>query len=79
MELSTKTVDLVLIVSVNEDQIDAAVAIEFKNAMRAQTLDRPKIVVLDLSTVNFIDSSRSRPLLPQCSIWDKIEHWLWQG
>jgi hypothetical protein len=35
MELSTKTVDTVLIVSVNEDQIDAAVAIEFKDAMRA--------------------------------------------
>ncbi len=57
MELSTKTVDPVLIMSVNEDRIDAAVAIEFKDAMRAETLAGPKIVVLDLSTVNFIDSS----------------------
>ena len=57
MELSTKTVDPVLIVSVNEDRIDAAVAIEFKDAMRAETLDGPKIVVLNLSSVNFIDLS----------------------
>jgi hypothetical protein len=35
MELSTKTVDPVLIVSVNEDRIDAALAIEFKDAIRA--------------------------------------------
>ena len=37
--------------------MDAAVAIEFKDAMHAETLDGPKIVVLNLSSVNFIDSS----------------------
>ena len=43
MELSTKTVDPVLVVSLNEDRMDAAVAIEFKDAMHAETLDGPKI------------------------------------
>ena len=56
MELSTKTVDPVLVVSLNEDRMDAAVAIEFKDAMHAETLDGPKIF-LNLSSVNFIDSS----------------------
>jgi anti-sigma B factor antagonist len=44
-------------VSLNEDRMDAAVAIEFKDAMHAETLDGPKIVVLNLSSVNFIDLS----------------------
>lgn len=57
MKFSTKIVDPVLIMTVNKDRIDAAVAIEFKDAMRSETLDGPKIVVLDLSTFNFIDSS----------------------
>ena len=57
MELSTKTENPILIVSVNDDRIDAAVAIEFKDAMRTETLDGPKIMVLDLSAVNFIGSS----------------------
>ena len=55
MELSTKTENPILIVSANDDRIDAAVAIEFKDAMRTETLDETKIVVLDLSAVNFID------------------------
>ena len=57
MELSTKTDDPILIVSMNDDRIDAAVAIEFKDAMRTETLDGPKIVVLELSAVNFTNSS----------------------
>lgn len=57
MELSTKTEDPILILSVNDDSIDAAVAIEFQDAMRTKTLDEPKIIVLYLFAVNFIESS----------------------
>ena len=65
MELSTKTENSILIVSVNDDRIDAAVAIEFKDAMRTETLDETKNVVLDLSAVNFIDQAAWVPLSPQ--------------
>lgn len=57
MELSSSTKNNLRIVSVNDDRIDAAVAIEFKDAMRAETDDGPQTIVLDLSKVNFIDSS----------------------
>ncbi|WP_298841454.1 STAS domain-containing protein [uncultured Roseobacter sp.] len=57
MELSTKTEDQLRIVSVQDARIDAAVALEFKDAMRSETDDGPDLVVLDLSKVEFIDSS----------------------
>lgn len=57
MELATKTEDKLRIVSVQEARIDAAVAIEFKDAMRTQTDSGPEWIVLDLSRVEFIDSS----------------------
>ncbi len=40
-----------------EPRIDAAVAIQFKDAMRAATDGGPDRVILDLSGVDFIDSS----------------------
>ena len=43
--------------SVSNARIDAAVAIEFKDAMRTQTESGSDVVVLDLSAVQFIDSS----------------------
>ncbi|MEM9638558.1 MAG: STAS domain-containing protein [Pseudomonadota bacterium] len=57
MQLSTKTEEQLCIVSVQEDRIDAAVALEFKDAMREQTENSPATVILDLSQVQFIDSS----------------------
>lgn len=42
---------------VAEDRIDAAVAIAFKDRMRALTDGAPGTVILDLSDVSFIDSS----------------------
>ena len=45
------------VVSILESRIDAAVALNFKEAMRAATVDGPKTVVLDLGKVDFIDSS----------------------
>lgn len=57
MELASKTEQDLRIVSVQDTRIDAAVAIEFKDAMRSQTDNGPDVVVLDLSRVEFIDSS----------------------
>lgn len=57
MEFDTKTEERLRIVSVKDARIDAAVAIEFKDGMRAQTDDGPDLIVLDLSNVEFIDSS----------------------
>lgn len=45
------------VVSVAENRIDAAVAIAFKDQMRQLTDGGAAEVVLDLSTVSFIDSS----------------------
>ncbi|MFK7744770.1 MAG: STAS domain-containing protein [Roseobacter sp.] len=57
MELATTTEKHIKIVAVQDDRIDAAVAIEFKDAMRDSTQDGPNVVILDLSRVHFIDSS----------------------
>ncbi|MGB7242192.1 MAG: STAS domain-containing protein [Sulfitobacter sp.] len=57
MDLTAKTEETLTIISVNTDRIDAAVAIQFKDAMRAHTADGPDTVVVDLASVNFIDSS----------------------
>jgi anti-sigma B factor antagonist len=57
MEIASETEEQLRIVSVRESRIDAAVAIEFKDAMRVQTDSGPDMVVLDLSQVEFIDSS----------------------
>lgn len=45
------------IVTVNAERIDAAMAIRFKEDMRVETEQGPDRVILDLSSVAFIDSS----------------------
>jgi anti-sigma B factor antagonist len=57
MELSTKTEGPLRIVAVQDARIDAIVALKFKEAMRGLTEDGPQWVVLDLSKVQFVDSS----------------------
>ena len=57
MTLSSKISDGTHIVTVNADRIDAAMAIQFKEQMRVETEGHDGRVVLDLSTVDFIDSS----------------------
>lgn len=57
MDLRSRSEDNLQVVSVLENRIDAAVAIEFKDAMRASTDGGSETVVLDLSEVQFIDSS----------------------
>ena len=57
MNLTSRTEDSLQIVAVSETRIDAAVAIDFKEAMRNETESGSSTVVLDLSNVEFIDSS----------------------
>lgn len=57
MNLSSQTEESLQIVAVGEARIDAAVAIQFKEAMRTETEGGASTVILDLSQVEFIDSS----------------------
>ena len=57
MSLTSTVTNNARIVTVNADRIDAAMAIQFKEDMRKQTDDAPDHVILDLSSVSFIDSS----------------------
>ncbi|EEE37943.1 anti-anti-sigma factor [Rhodobacteraceae bacterium KLH11] len=57
MGLSSDTTGGTQVISVHCDRIDAAMAIQFKEDMRTQTQSEAKRVVLDLSSVEFIDSS----------------------
>ena len=57
MKLQTATTGSERIIRVNEDRLDAACAIRFKEAMQAATLNAPPRVVLDLGRVRFLDSS----------------------
>jgi anti-sigma B factor antagonist len=57
MDLQTSARDDMVIVSVMEDRIDAAVAIQFKDSMRVLVQNPAPRVVLDLSRVRFLDSS----------------------
>lgn len=57
MQLTTQTTATVLSVHVQEDRIDAASAIQFKEKMREVTATPHPRVVLDLGQVKFLDSS----------------------
>ena len=57
MQMSSSEVDGSLIVAVNEPRIDAAVAVRFKDRMRELTDHPAERVILDLSQVEFLDSS----------------------
>lgn len=57
MDLFVETVGDARIVRVNEDRIDAAVAIQFKDRMRELAAGAGGRVILDLGRVGFVDSS----------------------
>jgi anti-sigma B factor antagonist len=57
MKLKPSTINGVLTVSVLEDRIDAASAIQFKESMRELTASAASRIILDLSQVLFLDSS----------------------
>lgn len=57
MNLTTRLHDHLLVVTVAEDRIDAARAIQFKERMREIVQTPSERVILDLSSVAFLDSS----------------------
>ena len=57
MEISTRAADAGTVAVVDVDRIDAAGAAQFKDQMRAIVEQADRLVVLDLSGVNFVDSS----------------------
>lgn len=57
MDMTSRREGALQIVTVNADRIDATVAIQFKDTMRARTEDGADRVILDLQQVDFIDSS----------------------
>ena len=57
MPLQATTHDDTLIVTTDMPRIDAGLAIEFKDDMRAACEGGPARVVLDLTSVDFLDSS----------------------
>ena len=57
MDLNSSIHSDINVVTVNAGRIDAAAAIQFKDAVRAVTDTGPARVLLDLSQVTFVDSS----------------------
>ncbi|MBK5946632.1 anti-anti-sigma factor [Rhodobacter veldkampii DSM 11550] len=57
MNLHAETRDGALIVQMGERRLDAAIAIRFKDRMREILSDPAPQVILDLSAVDFLDSS----------------------
>jgi len=57
MDITARKQGPILIATVNDTRIDAAVAIEFKETIRAEAEATEGPVILDLSNVTFLDSS----------------------
>lgn len=57
MKVSFEDFGPVRLIKVQDTRIDAACAIQFKDAMREVCVTGPDRFVLDLSTVDFLDSS----------------------
>lgn len=57
MQLTYEDIDQTRVITVGESRIDAAIAIKFKDQMRELTDSGPKRIVVDMSSVDFIDSS----------------------
>ena len=57
MALTSTTSGTTQVITVHADRIDAAMAIQFKEDMRTETETDASRVVLDISLVEFIDSS----------------------
>lgn len=57
MQIHQKKYGEILTLRVENDRIDAASAIEFKDQMRAAAQNLPQRVILDLRNVTFVDSS----------------------
>jgi anti-sigma B factor antagonist len=57
MQLSSERFDTKIEITVEEERIDAASAIQFKDSMAELCADSPPTVILRLGNVTFVDSS----------------------
>lgn len=57
MNLAKRREGSAIVIAVDDARIDAAVAIQFKDLMRSLTSEPAERVILDLSKVDFLDSS----------------------
>ncbi len=57
MQISVRREGAALVAQLDEARLDAAVAIQFKDRMREIATGAPERVILDLSRVEFLDSS----------------------
>ena len=57
MEMLVKTEEDICVISVQEPRIDASIALDFKDDVRRHSQSAPDRIVLDLTQVEFIDSS----------------------
>jgi len=57
MRLDSSLINGTQVIAVRGERIDSAAAIGFKDAVRTATDDGPPRVILDLSDVDFVDSS----------------------
>lgn len=57
MKLVSQRARGAMVIRVEEARIDAAVAVQFKDAFRDAVRDAPDRVILDLAQVSFLDSS----------------------
>lgn len=57
MQLATETLGDVLVVDIREPRLDASCAVVFKDSVRATLSGHEGRVLLDLSQVEFVDSS----------------------
>jgi anti-sigma B factor antagonist len=57
MHLDSQLYGNILVVTAGDPRLDAAVAVQFKDRLREVAEDGPERVILDLSKVDFLDSS----------------------
>ncbi len=57
MKMSSRAINDTLLIALEEERLDASVAIQFKDRMREMTGASSGRVILDLSRVGFMDSS----------------------
>ena len=57
MQIDMQNRDGVLVARPAEDRLDAAIAVQFKDAMRDIPKEAPHRVILDMSGIDFLDSS----------------------
>lgn len=77
MNLNSENHTFGLVISVAERRIDAPVAIRFKDEMRQATEGVEGRIILDLSHVDFVDSSGLAPSLRPSSNWRRGRSWSW--